>query len=108
MKNVKNCAKHSRGSVEENSINKLYGSYYIKDCSCFSECKKISLIDKSISLLSEYPCIPSDSNIKDVVLLNDERIIELHRSLIDDYNKMATVYNESGVAKKSKLLRYMY
>lgn len=108
MKNVKDCAKHSRGSVEENNINELYGDYYTKDCSCFPECNKISITDKSISLLSEYPCIPSDSNIKDVVLLDDERIISLHRSLVDDYNKMAILYNESGTAKKSKLLRYMY
>lgn len=106
IKNVRNCAKYTRGHSD--NINLEYGFYYTKDCDCLSTCDEVHLISKSEQLLYEYPCIPAESNITEVVEMSDERIVQLHRKLIDNYNDMVLKYNESNTARKSKLLKYMY
>lgn len=91
LKNVKDCAKHSR------SNNDLYGFYYCKDCLCNSSdlfCEDKSLLEKAISYVSKYPVYPAKNYLGDCTICSIDKLWEIHRVLVDDFNIMANGYKE--------------
>jgi hypothetical protein len=105
------CAKHTRGN--ENNINYEYGNFYRKDCLCDvhkNSCDKIYLYEKALRFIRKYPYIPTgycgESNI-----MGNEQIIAKHRELVDEFNRIAEIYNDfykqTKIGRATKPLRYM-
>lgn len=111
IKGVIECAKHSRGyGVNECSS---YGVYYTTDCKCknpLHNCKDMQLLEKSIRLLSEYPCVPRGNKGSNRALSSDD-MIQIHRELVDSFNEMSTRYEaidkDNSAGNKYKRIPYI-
>lgn len=89
LKNVRNCVRHTR---ENNSV---YGYYYMQDCLCdfsIDICKEDSRLDKAVRYVCEYPVIPEFNFIGSCRKLNLDEIWDIHRILVNDFNKMVDLY----------------
>lgn len=89
------CVRHS------NINNAKYGMYYTHDCKCeYNEyyCRIQSRLDKCIEVMCKYPCVPGESLIgsSNKRSLNTEEVWEIHRKLVENYNKMVEVYINKG------------
>lgn len=62
--------------------------YFKGDCLCSSCQTRMSLRDKSIRFLGEYPVVPSAGRF-DVGEISWGTVIDISRSLVDEYNKWA-------------------
>ena len=103
IKGVIDCAKHSSA----------YGVYYTTDCKCnnpLHNCEDTQLLEKSIRLLSKYPCVPK-GNKGDSVALSGDDIAQIHRDLVDSFNEMSTKYKDAdecnSVGNKYKRIPYI-
>lgn len=107
MKSVSRCIAHTRGYTKE---NKLYGAYYSLECTDCGACKiNESLLYKSWKLLREYDAIPCGSKFTNVVKLEDADIIEIHRRLVDNYNRNVRKFREIDTDKrKYKEIKYIH
>lgn len=102
---VLDCIKHTR--FQDGIINSMYGTYYENDCKCKNSldiCSNLSLFDKSLRLLSEYKCVPSDgTNNRRNRKCVDSSIVNIHRELVDDYNDMLNRYIKLGIVPNEQI-----
>ena len=101
---VKDCARHSGEG------NNLHGFYYDKDCLCCSSdsnCEKISLKDKAVNYVSQYPTFPGDGYLGKCDLLGDVDIWFIHRSLVDDFNRMVDKYKSIDENHAFSTIKYI-
>lgn len=97
MKNYRDCARHSRGSVENNDVNLMYGYFYEKECLCKVYdrfCRSRQLVDKATQFVRQYPCIPMGISRSGVIRkFSTAELIIKHRSLVDEFNAWVDLYN---------------
>ena len=105
---VRDCINISRGYPIE---NEKYGAYYTEDCICKfgdSACRRVTLIEKSIQLLSEYDCVPSGS-IKSVKTpISNDGVWDIHRKLVDEFNSFNTFYKNNVKMKNAQYAMMKY
>lgn len=64
----------------------------------------MSLFEKSLRLLSEYKCVPSNNGgSTENRECADNRITEIHRELVDEYNSMLDRYIKIGIITDKKI-----
>lgn len=85
--NVRDCI-----SLSSNN-NQKYGFYYEKEFCCDEQ---HSLIDKSLALLREYPCVPNHSKLSDKTALNYDDLWNLHREYVNHYNSLTNYCLHKG------------
>ena len=109
MKCVKDCAKHSRGQDNENL---KYGVYYTNNCVCTvkdTDCSNKLLKIKSLELLKQYPCVPSNSIFSSHKYeISDADVIEIHKHLVDEYNSMVDLYSMADSKNSNKYKKIQY
>ena len=94
IKNLKSCACHSGKTTM-----KCYGAYYLNDCFCeFKDnaCYQEELYTKLKNYLSQFDCVPANSIIVDNKILSIDEVWDIHRKLVQEYNKMVNYYINSG------------
>lgn len=71
--------------------------------------KTLSVLDKSISLLTEYPCVPEGSKAETCKSILESKFWNIHRQLVDDYNNFVESYKtaEPFVTNKYKKIAYI-
>lgn len=96
IKNYKDCVKHTRkGSTSENK-NLKYGFFYNSNCLCLyadSLCLERDLMDKACRFVQEYPYYPEESYKMKKKEDTEEKVWNLHRRLVDEYNMVVEIYN---------------
>lgn len=104
-----NCANNTRFND-----NVHYRDYYDQDCKCKQardDCDHLSLEDKAISLLKQYPCIPSNSIIFTDSHMTHVDLVAMHRKLVDEYNKtvnrMRELETDEALRKNYSNIGYM-
>jgi hypothetical protein len=104
------CAKHTRGSSD--NVNYEYGYFYDKDCLCGTsktDCADMTLTEKALNLIDRYPYVP-DGYYRNNKPLSSDKIIETHRELVDEFNRVAELYNDfykqTNIGRATKRLRY--
>ena len=104
LKNVKDCAKHSRKD------NIFYGIYYQNDCLCdYSDnsCKKFPKVEKAVNFVHQYPVFPSVNFLGECIFLTDEDLWAIHRKLVDDFNAMVDVYRSNNLSYAYSKISYI-
>lgn len=107
LKCVKDCIKNSIGADGENT---LYGYFYTKDCKCEhsdKSCRTISLKDKAINYVRNYPVIPSGSSLSNVVSVNIETLWAIHRRLVDEFNGFVDKYSKEDSTYAYTKIKYI-
>jgi len=93
MKWVKECARTN--STQE---------YYTENCLCNTlkdnSCEDYGLIQKAIDYISQYPCVPEGSYTNDRKNLTVEEIWDIHRQLVDKFNKIADKLQTKDSSRK--------
>lgn len=85
-----------------NVDKKIRGEYYRQDCLCSkpdNECKSLSLINKSLALLSQYQYVPALTGR----VTSDAW--EIHRKLVEEYNNFVTKYREADSTGKYEYVK---
>lgn len=96
-KNVKECALH--GEIQ--NIQKKY-QYYLGDCYCpykQKDCHEEMIKEKLGEFLSQFDCVPSGvSNVgkRKIKTINLNKIWDIHRKLVNEYNAMVEYYKQNG------------
>ena len=107
LKNMENCAKHSRGENEENI---MYGVYYTSDCICnrsMDNCVHKSLLDKALNFLQNYPYMPEES-LLNREKLSDNEIVLIHKKLVDEFNDVIKKYRMADPVNAAKYKEIAY
>lgn len=102
LKNVKPCAKKTRGASEHNMA---YGAYYQSPCLCThkaADCKQRAVQEKAFSYLKRWPCIPYNPlAVEGLQSVSIEGLIKLNRKLCVMHNEKI---REFGVLGSSEYL----
>lgn len=111
MNDFIDCAKHTRGN--DDNMNHEYGYFYDSDCLCSTskiDCNEMTLSEKALKLIDMYPYMPEEHYKNDKPMSYD-KIIEKHRELVDEFNRVAELYNnfykQTNIGRITKRLRYM-
>lgn len=94
--NVMNCMSHDVRNPE-------YGTFYTKDCLCkYSEvaCRQMSLIEKSVTYISQYDCVPSGSTGSIKTPVNN--LYDIHVKLVDEFNSFSSYLKSVDTRKDVK------
>lgn len=108
IKNLMDCARHSRGIRHENLI---YGAYYTKDCKCDAgtdSCVTEPVLKKSYDFLKNYPCIPEGSYFQDTQKYSDLEMQGIHRRLVDEFNEVIQKFIEADSVNKNRYKKIPY
>lgn len=65
------------------------GKFYICDYDCMKCLNTYTLIEKSLRLLMEYPCVPSGSCGNEKNNLDLDKIKDIHKELITEFNRFS-------------------
>ena len=92
IKVVKECARQQGNLVEyfENNCDNLCSTQSI---TCEYETKEI----KCARFLKQLPCVPAGQILSKYYNINNltfEQLVNIHRQLVDDYNKQASLYRK--------------
>lgn len=84
-------------AIDSAALSENSGKYYLNDCKCrlcTINCSDRTLYTKSFELLCEYPCVPSNSNVRDGNKreLSLDEIWDIHRESIENYNRLVDKY----------------
>lgn len=92
--------------LQENGEIKFFNSDCLCDC-YIDSCINISLRQKSLNFVKEYPCFPSGSYLNEN-LCNKDDIINIHRMLVDEFNAWVDSYKSIDVtARKYRHIKYL-
>lgn len=78
-------------------------SNFIKDCLCkYSEvaCRQMSLIEKSVTYISQYDCVPSGSTGSIKTPVNN--LYDIHVKLVDEFNSFSSYLKSVDTRKDVK------
>ena len=85
-------------------------NFFNVDCICVNaenSCGIMTLRDKALGYLREYPCFPSGSYLNERVLCKDE-IIKVHRQLVDEFNIWVDTYlSRVDIGNRVFSIKYM-
>lgn len=110
IKCVIDCIRHSR-RLENGELNHLYSLYYVGSCRCEyadTTCSEMSILNKAVNYVLEYPCIPIDGFLANVPYDTGEDMWKLHRKLVDEFNDMCDRYEKSDTRQDYKYSRIGY
>lgn len=95
MKWVKECARTN--STQE---------YYTENCICNTlndgSCKSCELTQKAMDYISQYPCVPAGSYTNDNRHLTIDEIWDIHRQLVEMFNKIVDKLQPIDRSRKYK------
>lgn len=84
--------------------------FFNVDCICdtaLEKCQSLSLRDKAIGFLREFPCFPSGSYLNETVL-NMEDIKLVHRQLIDEFNVWSDSFKAMDTGREKLYFNIQY
>lgn len=84
------CLSEDCCSVADNSH--YSSSYFLDKCNCSGCQMELSLFEKSVRLLTQYPVVP-DYGSDTLTLLEWESVVECSYRLVDEYNMWASTFD---------------